>query len=208
VEMDFINPNRLSLVVDRRVRLRLPVEPTFIGQPPDGYAFYGAEVKPQKLVVEGPEAELSQIESLATTPLRLDRLTQPVEMTAVAITQGPHVRIADPEPVKVRVIVDAAPIERRFDGVPVQVAGRPATVSPPGTVSVTLAGPPYLLESLRPENIVARVDAAELAPGRHHKVDVTVEYRDVPPEEQTRITVNAIEPAKVEVRVQQEETQS
>lgn len=204
VVMEFINPDRLSLVVDRRVRLRLPVEPTFIGQLPDGYAFYGAEVRPKKLVVEGPESELASVQSLATTPLRLDRLTQPVTMTAVAITEGRNVRIADPEPLTVRVIVDATAIERTFSAVRVMVrrdTRRVETTTTPTTVSVTVSGPPYLIDALRPEMLIAVVDIAGLATGRSHRLAVAIDYVNVPVEEHPRITVNIVTPATVDVRV-------
>jgi YbbR domain-containing protein len=53
VEIDFIDPDRTQLVIETRGRRQLPVEPTFLGQPPEGYAFYGAQVTPDQLRVEG-----------------------------------------------------------------------------------------------------------------------------------------------------------
>jgi YbbR domain-containing protein len=205
--MDFITPDRLNLVVDRRVRLRLPVEPTFIGTLPDGYFLYGAEVRPKKLVVEGPEKDLKALESLATTPIRLDDLTRPVNMRAEAVTQGPYIRIADAEPLQVRVIVDATPIERHFPGLPVQVLGleQPFEASP-ATVDVTLAGPPYLIEALLAERLLAVADATGLAAGTDHEVAVRIEYLDVPVEERTRIKANVITPKTIDVRITEKDS--
>lgn len=209
VEMDFINPDRLNVVVDRRVRLRLPVEPTFIGKLPDGMAFYGAEVRPKKLVVEGPAGEVEALESLATSPLRLDNLTEPVTMTAVAVTEGSYLRIADPEPLEVRIIVDATPVERRYSKVPVQVTGSAySAVVAPTTVDVTLAGPPSLLDSIDENGLLAVINIAELGPGTSDAVPVTIEYRDLPVEDRSRVTVNSIAPESIDVRVAEEEPQA
>lgn len=207
VEMDFITPDRLSLVVDRRIRLRLPVEPTFIGTLPDGYFFYGAEVRPTKLVVEGPEKDLNTLKSLATTPIRLDTLTSPVNMRAEAVTQGPYVRIADAEPLRVRVIVDATPIERQFLQLPVQILGlqQPPDTAPT-TVDVILAGPPYLIEALLAERLLAVADATGLAAGTNHKVPVRIDYLDVPDEDRSRIKVNGITPTTIDVRMTEEDS--
>ncbi len=56
VEVAFIEPDRFSLTVDRRLRRELEVDVTFLGHPPEGYHFYGVEVLPQSVVVEGPES--------------------------------------------------------------------------------------------------------------------------------------------------------
>ena len=41
IDLEFINPDRLGLVVEKLLRRRLPVEAIFVGDPPEGYTFYG-----------------------------------------------------------------------------------------------------------------------------------------------------------------------
>jgi len=202
VDVDFVEPDRLSLTLDQRLRRDLPVETTFLGQPPDGYAFYGEQINPERLWVEGPQAEVAPIEVLRTSPIRLDQRTEPFVVRVAAVPEGQHVRVVDPRPVEIAVIVDAAPIERTFEELPVRLRGQgPRTTVLPREVSVTLSGPPRLLDHIQPEEIYAIVDAGGIDPAAEQRsLPVSVEFVDVPVEDLSRLSVKTITPREVSVR--------
>ena len=77
----------------------------------------------------------------------------------------------------------------------------------PSAVNITLAGPPYLIEALSPERVLAVVDIAGLEPGSTHEVNVDIDYLDVPVEDRWRIKVNAVTPKSIGVQVTQVENE-
>ena len=203
VELDFINPDRLKLVVDRLMQRELPVEPTFLGKPPEGYAFYGAEVDPETLLVEGPQSEVEQLEVLRTNPIRLDQFTEPSRVPVATVPAGRFVHVVDARPVEVRVLVDSMPVERRFSGIRVELVGQAyEAVAAPSTVNATLTGPPALIELLREDRLRAVADVSELEPRPEpYQVTVRLEYLDIPVEDRSRITLTSLSQPQVGVRV-------
>jgi YbbR domain-containing protein len=203
VQLEFVSPDRLTLTVDRRVQKRLPVEPTFLGMPPDGYTFYGAETRPSELLVEGPESEVQSLEVLRTNPIRLDDFTRPVSRRVSTVPDSPHVRVVGAERLQVRVIVDATPVERVFEQVAVEVTGaRFETTVEPTHVTVTLSGPPALLNQIAPESLRVRADGTGLAPrDEPYDLDLELLRNGAPMDDPDRISIKAMSRNKVRVHV-------
>lgn len=204
VEVDFVRPDRMRLKLDRRLARDLPVEPTFIGRPATGFTVYGTEILPEVLSVEGPAAQVAELEVLRTSPIRLDGRSAPFVAHVGVVLDRPLVRITDPRPLEVRVVVDAQATERTFRGLPVDVTGvAGATTVVPATLDVTLSGPPRLLDRLERSQVRAVADATGLQPGpRPHTVDVRVVFENISAGDRTRILVKSIERRRVLVTVQ------
>lgn len=204
VKVDFVSPERVAVVLDRRVERRLAVEPTFMGEPPEGYVYYDSGAEPAELVVVGPASEIEAVERLPTAPIPLDRLTAPATFPAVAVPAPPHARILDPRPVEVRVLVFEAPIERSFGGVRVELRGAGPTEAPvPGSVSITLSGPPAFVAALDAAQVraVADIDglAARVTP---YRVRLRVEVESSEPGLEL-FKIRSVRPREVEVRVRE-----
>ncbi len=64
-----MHPRRIELFASPVVRRTLPVEPTFLGRPPEGYEIVSHNVTPSRVTVEGPSAVLERMESVKTVPI-------------------------------------------------------------------------------------------------------------------------------------------
>lgn len=203
VAVNFFEPDRVSLVIDEKMRRELSVVADFLGEPPQGYSFYRARVRPETVVVEGPKTEVEGLTQLRTDPIRLDHRTRTFIESVNAVPDRPEVRIVDPQPLEVRVVVDAAPVELAFDDVPVVLTGQLHEASiTPSTLRVTLTGPPALLERIGPAQIRAVADVTELEPGRQtHRIAVEAGVVDLPEEQLWRVGVKSVSPGKVAVRL-------
>lgn len=204
IDVEFIDPDRLSLEIDRRARRELPVDPVFLGQPPEGYEFYGARVDPPTLRIEGPETEVNALEVLRTNPIRLDNRKQPFTARVGTVPGGTATRAVDPTPIEVRVDVDATPVERRIVGLPVMLAGESYDKNSlsPAVVSVILSGPPRLVDRLLPEQLRVTADVTGLEPrAEAYDLALEVHFVEVPIEEISRLTAKSIEPREIKVVV-------
>jgi YbbR domain-containing protein len=203
VEVAFIDPDRLSLILERRLRRELKVEATFLGQPPEGFAFYGAESFPSTIMVEGPESQVEPLELVRTNPIRLDQHTEPFVAQVTAIPVGEFVRILDRRPVEVRVDVDETPRERTFQNIPIVIiGGAEGSRTTPDRLDVTLSGPPSLVDRILPDQIRLLADVGGLEPSRQaREVQLRVELVDVPARDLGRVTVKSPTSRKVTVRL-------
>ncbi len=202
LSVDFINPGRLKLTVAARARKSLPIEPTLLGKPADGYALYSAEVFPERLEVEGPAEDLESMEVLRTSAIQLEGHREPFTKNVVTVPDSEFVRVVGRQEIQVQVIVDATPVERRFENVPVILSGPARDLQfSPRTVSVTLAAPPDLLDTLAPELLRAVADVSRLDPARREQqVSITVDFLQVPLEDLARVSVVSYSTREVTVR--------
>lgn len=206
VEVNFIFPDRLRVVVDQRAQRELPVEPTFLGQPPEGYAFYGVRISPETVVVEGPEAEVAPLSHIETNAIRLDKRRQPFTTRVNPVPVAEHVRIVDLKPLEIRVEVDKAPVEREFAELPLELSGPHAAMLPePAQVTLTLSGPPDLLAALGPEQLRLTLDTRDWNPESPSALAPRLDFIDVPMEDLPRLSAKAFEPSAVQLRAAEEQ---
>ncbi len=201
VEVDFMDPDRAELVVETRRRRDLRVEPTFLGQPAQGFAFYGARVSPKRLRVDGPSSQVDALEVLRTNPIRLDDRSEPFMTHVGVVPEGKHVRLVDQDTLDVLVLVDAAAVERRLEDVPVEVVGAPpGTTVEPAALHVTVSGPPQLVEKITPDQVRLIADASGLSPdAAKQNIEVRAEFAGFDPDERARLSVESISQGKVRV---------
>lgn len=203
VDVDFVDPDRLSLQVEERATAEVPIEPTFVGQPPDGYTFYGASTVPERVTIAGPRSRIEQTTAIHTGPIRLENRTVPSVVDVTLAPPGQYVQVVDDPAVTVRVDVDTDPVTRRLPAVPVRLEGqRWVTRLDPERVVVELSGPARLLERVVPDQVRAVADVSGVDPaGEAVPVDVDVRLVDVPVEESRRLTVASVTPSRTLVRV-------
>jgi YbbR domain-containing protein len=201
VDIDFIDPDRVPLDLDARSRRELPVEPTILGQPAEGYALYTAQVTPGRLRIDGPAAQVDRLEVLRTTPIRLDGRTETFVVRSAVAPEGELVRVLDPGALTVRVVIDAAAVERRLENVKVEAVGVPpgSTVAP-DALHVILSGPPRLVDRLAPGQVRLYAEVTQ-APGDASRlqVPVRVELAGLGPDDRSRIQVKSISRRQVVV---------
>jgi len=200
-EIVLLEPDRFRLLLERRANRLLPVVPAFAGQPAKGYTVYDVILDPESIEVEGPDSKVSGLTRLRTDPIRLDGKMTPFSVGVGVVPTTPEVRVVDPRPLEARVIVDLAPVTTTLSGVPVVLAGKVYEgYSVPGTLAVTLSGPPALLRGLRADRLRAVVDVEGLAPRAvPYQLPVRVEFLNMSAAEIGRVTVKSLSRPKVAV---------
>jgi len=203
IDVDFIDPDRLRLAVDRRTQRDLPVQPVFRGQPPEGFVFYGARADPESVLVDGPETEVEPLTRIDTNPIRLEMRRQPFVARVGVIPEGQAVRLVDPGQIHVRVDVDVAPVERKLEGIAIELLGpQTGELGGEATATVVLNGPPRLVDRILPSQLRLLADTSGLEPQkRPHKVELVPRFVDLPVEERTRVSIKSVSPLTVPVTI-------
>lgn len=202
VEVEVIEPDRLTITVAQRISRRVPVVPQFQGEPADGFAFYGSRILPNATVIVGPEEPVSDVSRLLTEPIRLDGRTSSFSKRVEAIPETPEVRILNAQEHEVRVEIDEAPVEAVFEEIPVVLAGQVFEAETgPTLVTVTLSGPPSLLARIEPGQLRAVADVSELKPRRNrYEVTTRLEFVGLTSNDILRLS-EVSPPRKVGVRI-------
>lgn len=96
LEIVSIEPNVLTLILDREVTRMLPVTPRTTGEPAAGAVLQTPVVVPARVPVKGPESRINNVSSLTTTPVSLDGHALDFEERAGVISEDPTIQVLQP----------------------------------------------------------------------------------------------------------------
>lgn len=203
VDVESVEPGRVKVVLAKKLRRMLPVVPAVSGSTAPGYATYGFEVSPDTVEVEGPAAKLETVTRVRTDAIPLDGRSASFTVRVNALPESAALRVLDPRPLDVRVVLDVAPREMAFDGIPVAFTGQAyEAVAVPPTVRVVIAGPPAALSRLRSRQIRAVADLTGLGPRSGlQSAPVRVDLSAVPERDRPLLSVKSASRPRVDVRV-------
>ncbi len=172
VQVTRVQPNPIVLTLTPTVTRTLPVQPAFLGRPPEGYEVKSVKTRPSMVKVKGPIDEIKELKFLPTVPLDLTSLTGTTTLATDLNFKDLHItRI---EPVTILADVDIGPksLKRTLEDIPVVPQPLSAKLSP-AKVDITLQGPWPQVKDLKPNEIRAFVETKGLSSGRYRlKVEV------------------------------------
>ncbi len=103
LEVLSVEPNLLTLEIDRITTEFRRVAPRLEGEPAAGAIARSPEVVPPEVLVRGPASLLAGIETLSTRPILLDGHALDFEENVVVVSPSPLVQVVNPAVVLVRV---------------------------------------------------------------------------------------------------------
>lgn len=168
VQLLEVDPETFKLSFERRVRKEVVVVLAQKGEVADGFVIDDIQIRPQAVILTGPQSEVEEIAALETEKLDLSGLKESVTKTVSLVnTRGLTVPNVDVITVKitVRPILD----EKLFKGLGLglQAPAGFAASAEPSKVDVFVSGPAMRLSGLNPEDIKLSVDAQSLKTGNH-----------------------------------------
>lgn len=119
LEVTSIEPNVLTVKLDREVSELRPIDVQLIGEPAAGAVAREPTVFPIQALITGPESRVSQLTALSTTPISLDGHALDFDAQARVISSDPLIRVIEPSMVNVNVRLDIpnAPLDPSGGGV-------------------------------------------------------------------------------------------
>jgi hypothetical protein len=160
-----VDPPGILLAWDAVVSRPIPVQIPLAGQPARGFAVQGPPVaEPAVVSARGPQTLVEMLQLARTEPFDVEGLTAEGTLKRKLPLEMPPPRVVFAErSVLAAVTVGRARTERVFQKLVVQVVGVIRSTVAPGEVDVRVAGPPELVEDLRPEQVVPIADVHSLA---------------------------------------------
>lgn len=162
VELKYVDPPSIDLEWQEVIERTIPIQASRVGSPAKGYEVKGViEVDPKEIGVKGAASLVEVLQFARLAAFDVTGLTEGVYRRRLAIDDPPtRTRYLGPKSATVTVVIARRQSEVRFDRRPVEVVGLPRARAIPTVVDVTVSGPPEVVSSLRPDQIVPRVDIA------------------------------------------------
>jgi YbbR domain-containing protein len=188
IQVTRVQPNPLNLTMAPTMVKALQIQPVLEGNPPEGYEIISIKVRPAQINVKGPYAEIADLKFLPTFPLDIRQFHTNTTLAGELDFRNLHLALAEQTPILVDLNIAPKQSSRTLQGVPLTAGPKRARLSAT-QVTLTLKGPMLRLKDLKPGDLRAAVDTANLTPGRHRlHVSVTM-----PPE----VTLEEVQPGTV-----------
>ncbi len=173
--VEILDPRRIPLVFEPKVKRRVPVLPHFDGVPEEGFVLHGEpEVEPAEVVLIGPESVVSAVEKIWAAMVSLNgvredvRISQPIDLSPLAQVSA--------EPSEVEVYFDIERIEDRIlQKRPIRTAPRYRIRVEPDSLDLVVRGPAAVLSTIRESRTRLYVDVSALPVGEHVYIAEVVE---------------------------------
>ena len=196
VEVTYVGPGTLPLVMERSGTKLVPVVPSVDGQPAAGYTVEKVTVEPGEVEVIGPESALRNLKQASTDSVSLDGVTESVRETVTIGLPNSAARLRTPR--VGRVLVEVVPVrtERTFPSVPVRMLNLQTALSAqssPSSIAVTIRADDEVLKTLTIDAVRATVDLGGLGAGRY-----TLPVRIAP---STSFAVARLDPVQVRITI-------
>jgi YbbR domain-containing protein len=173
VQVVRIQPNPISLTLATTITRTLPIKPVLENNPAEGYELVGVHTRPSQVTVRGPAPELAELQFIPTLPIDLSFLKERTVIATDLDFKNLHLALKDTVPILADIHIGPKTMVRTFTGIPVVTDPQEARVSP-AQVTLTIQGPWPQVNALKAEDLKARADTRNLAPGRH-RLNVSVE---------------------------------
>jgi YbbR domain-containing protein len=162
VRVSSIVPSEVHVEFEPRVMREVPVQPILEGQPAEGYRVTKVVANPAKVRVDGAKSAVEAIERVPTRPLRITDARGPIKGEVALEAPPVHTRFLESTTVAVNADVQAAMVERVFDGLPIKIVGLThldASVDPP-TARLVIRGPSPLVGDVSDKTVALKIDAS------------------------------------------------
>jgi YbbR domain-containing protein len=174
LEVMDIRPRSIQVQLEMRIEKEVEVKPAFHGEKNEDYT-YQIDISPDTAIVAGVRSELENLNAIQLAELQLPAPEDPPLETNVEAVLPPHLVLVDPPANSFFITVEVFEphMKRTIEGVKVEVRGKPSegrAIVEPSEIDVKVSGPKNVVRDLRPEDIIAYVNAPESGMGPEIKV--------------------------------------
>lgn len=87
-----ITPQTLSLALEERSQKTVSVKPVIVGLPEEGYSVDSIIIRPERVIIEGPESLIKRVKSVKTEPIDITRTVESLSFSALLDITGLNLR--------------------------------------------------------------------------------------------------------------------
>jgi YbbR domain-containing protein len=110
LEVVQVVPSQFHLTFDTRLTRQVPVQPRVAGTFAPGYGIERVEVDPPNIIISGPKKHVEAVDSAITDAVDVSGAINSATFLRHAYVSDPLIQVANPDPVRVTVIMRKVPV--------------------------------------------------------------------------------------------------
>lgn len=159
MEVNVIDPASIDLHWENVIRREVPIQTSMTGQVAAGYSVERVQVDPPSITVQGPASLVEVKQFVRLAAFDVSGKTNGVYRHPLALDPpGQRIEYLGPASATVTVTIAKQLLRRKLNKRKVTVVGVARAKTEPNNVDITVIGPPDVVNELRDEAIIPRVD--------------------------------------------------
>jgi len=193
-----IAPEKVEVVVDKKISKKLPVQPRFSGSLPSDYELGKVRTLPETVTLSGPRSEIEGLTMLSTDPIPLNNSVGAFDFNTRISMENLSNCISSPGSVTAQVEVYRKYENRTFMDVPVRILDMPGNGTMKYKLSatnttITVSGLKDVVEVMDASKVKAFIDLSGIDRPGSYPVRVESSTGD------SGVTVKLVEPSVIQV---------
>lgn len=203
LEVLSLTPERIKVTIENRATKSIPVFPKVSGNPKDQFVYYGYEVFPPTVMIEGAQSAVADAERAVTEVIEIDKKSQSFRAVVDVIPEIASVKIVNPRPVTVFIKIDKDIKTVSFEALPIMFPSSEYTVVPShDIVTLTIEGPEPIIKKITRNSITVSVNTKGLKPSNSLSQLVPLfSFTSLSEEEIGKISIQSWRPEIISVKI-------
>ena len=165
VKVNIVDPASIPLEWQNVVERSVPIQASVTGPVAPGYIVQSVKAEPKNILVQGPDSLVQVMQFVRMAAFDVSGKTDGVYRHRLKLDPpGQRLQYLGPDTATVEVVIARRLVQRKFTKRNVVALGPGRMKTEPGSVDVTVTGPPEVINGLRDEMVVPRVDIATAPP--------------------------------------------
>ncbi len=209
LEILSLTPERIKVTIENRATKSIPVFPRVSGNPKDPFVYYGYEVYPPTVMIEGALSAVSDAERAITEVIEIERKSQSFRAVVDVIPEIQSVKIVNPRPVTVFIKIDKNIKTAFFEALPVVFPPMEYAIVPShDIVSLTIEGPEPIVKKITRNGITVSVNTKGLKPSNSlYQLVPHFSFSALSEEEIGKISIHSWRPEIISVKINPRRTE-
>jgi YbbR domain-containing protein len=204
LEVVSITPERFKVTIEERASKKIPVQANIMGQPLKPFAYYGYDIDPRSVLIEGGKKDVEGMEKAITEMIDINGKSASFQISTDIILENPDVKIVEPKRITVNVKIGKNITEKTFKSIPINFIQKEQLFSTShDQISLTLRGPIAVLEKVEENSIRATINLIELAPSNQEYLLAPIfSFPNLSEQELIRLAITSWSPEIIFVKIQ------
>jgi len=196
-----IRPSTITVLLDSRLTLTVPVRVRYSGRPASQYVVYGVSALPERVNITGPESHVRNVAEVVTQNIDIQDLRERVVQFVNIRVESPFVTcdFTDRIRVEIRIGEKMVPLFLARQPIHVHDLEHPYTLRQ-RTADIQLLVPQSLRGKLKPDDLEIYIRGADVKPGVPVQ-EMPIHFRVLNPAFQNLLKVERLTPAAASLRL-------
>ncbi len=199
-----ITPERIKVTVEQRATKEIPILANISGKPKKPFIYYGYDINPHSILIEGAERDVRVTEKAMTEVIDINEKRGSFRINTDIMPDNPAVKLVNPISAVVHVKIGKDVEEITFEDVAITyIHQEQLFTSSHERVSLTIAGPKDVLRNIDTSSIRASINLSNLKPSnKEYLLTPIFTFPSLKVEDISRLAITSWRPETVAVKIQ------